>query len=148
MNANPVVSPADARPVLETAPLRPGFHRDQLSRFGDAFWDLSPAVFRNNRYSERGMPAPGAGSSRPTASGTYQPAQPAQPGQSVMVGGQPRGELLGPGFNLAISQFRPEGTREFIPARTGNISRKEHLQGAFARLTTRTHKIQRMKDEG
>lgn len=38
----------DTRPVLESAPLRDGFDRDQLSRVGDMHWDLSPAVFRNN----------------------------------------------------------------------------------------------------
>jgi hypothetical protein len=35
-------------PVLATAPLRPGFIRDDLSRFGDDSWDLAPAVFREN----------------------------------------------------------------------------------------------------
>jgi hypothetical protein len=48
VTANHVVPAADTRPVLATAPLKPGFHRQQLSRFGDASWDLSPAVFRNN----------------------------------------------------------------------------------------------------
>ena len=38
----------DARPVLETAALRPGFDRAQLSRVGDASWDLSPAIMRAN----------------------------------------------------------------------------------------------------
>jgi hypothetical protein len=36
----------DDHPVLATAPLRPGFDRDDLSRYGDASWDLGPAVFR------------------------------------------------------------------------------------------------------
>jgi hypothetical protein len=36
------------RPVLATAPLRPGFSRDDLSRYSDAIWDLGPAVFREN----------------------------------------------------------------------------------------------------
>lgn len=35
-------------PVLVNAPLRPGFVRDDLSRFGDDSWDLGPAVFREN----------------------------------------------------------------------------------------------------
>lgn len=35
-------------PVLATAPLRPGFDRAALSRYGDASWDLGPAVFREN----------------------------------------------------------------------------------------------------
>lgn len=49
MNVSPAMSAADAaRPVLAIAPLKPGFDRDQLSRFGDSSWDLSPAVFRNN----------------------------------------------------------------------------------------------------
>lgn len=39
--------PADA-PVLATAPLRPGFSRDSLPRYGDDSWDLGPAVFREN----------------------------------------------------------------------------------------------------
>jgi hypothetical protein len=34
--------------VLATAPLRPGFDRNDLSRYGDASWDLGPAVFREN----------------------------------------------------------------------------------------------------
>ncbi len=38
----------DASPVLASAPLRPGFSRDALSRYGDASWDLGPAVFREN----------------------------------------------------------------------------------------------------
>lgn len=38
----------DTAPVLTTAPLRPGFSRDTLSRYGDASWDLGPAVFREN----------------------------------------------------------------------------------------------------
>lgn len=43
-----VVAVPDASPVLATAPLRPGFSRDALSRYGDASWDLGPAVFREN----------------------------------------------------------------------------------------------------
>src|SRR5574337_1734732 len=38
----------DDVPVLTTAPLRPGFDRHDLSRYGDASWDLGPAVFREN----------------------------------------------------------------------------------------------------
>nr|WP_157357696.1 integrase [Mesorhizobium metallidurans] len=38
----------DLRPVLGTAPLKPGFDRDALSRYGDPSWDLGPAVFREN----------------------------------------------------------------------------------------------------
>jgi hypothetical protein len=38
----------DDRPVLAVAPLRPGFDRAALSRYGDASWDLAPAVFREN----------------------------------------------------------------------------------------------------
>lgn len=51
---NPAASPLsaadlpDERPVLATAPLRPGFDRADLSRYGDATWDLNPAVFREN----------------------------------------------------------------------------------------------------
>jgi integrase len=40
--------PLAGRPVLESAPLRPGFKRSALSRFGDSTWDLAPAVFRTN----------------------------------------------------------------------------------------------------
>ncbi len=40
--------PFDDRPVLVSAPLRLGYDRAQLSRYGDAVWDLSPAVFREN----------------------------------------------------------------------------------------------------
>ena len=38
----------DDRPVLATVPLRPGFDRADLSRYGDESWDLAPAVFREN----------------------------------------------------------------------------------------------------
>lgn len=38
----------DGRPVLVSAPLRPGFDRTALSQYGDEMWDLSPAVFREN----------------------------------------------------------------------------------------------------
>ena len=38
----------DDLPVLATAPLRPGFDRHDLSRYGDDSWDLGPAVFREN----------------------------------------------------------------------------------------------------
>jgi hypothetical protein len=56
---------------------------------------------------------------------------------------QPGGELLGPWIQVTIRQLRPEGSRELISARPRNISRKEHLQGAFTRLTTRTHNSQK-----
>ena len=55
--------------------------------------------------------------------------------------GELGGKLSRLRIQVAVSQLRPEGAREFIPARSGNISRKEHLQGAFARLTTRTHNL-------
>ena len=51
---NPAISPRPAptlpngRPVLTNAPLRPGFDRTDLSRYGDARWDFDPAVFREN----------------------------------------------------------------------------------------------------
>ena len=49
MNVSPEMLAANAaRPVLATGQLKAGFDRSQLSRFGDASWDLSPAVFRNN----------------------------------------------------------------------------------------------------
>jgi hypothetical protein len=38
----------DDRPVLTTAPLKPGHAREALSRVGDPSWDLGPAVFREN----------------------------------------------------------------------------------------------------
>jgi integrase len=38
----------DDEPVLAGALLRPGFRRDDLSRYGDDSWDLGPAVFREN----------------------------------------------------------------------------------------------------
>jgi hypothetical protein len=34
--------------VLATVPLKPGFDRSQLSRFADDYWNLSPAIFREN----------------------------------------------------------------------------------------------------
>ncbi|MGD9697413.1 MAG: integrase [Thermoleophilia bacterium] len=47
----PAHAPAPAlndRPVLATAPLKPGHAREALSRVGDPSWDLGPAVFREN----------------------------------------------------------------------------------------------------
>jgi hypothetical protein len=38
----------DVRPVLASVPLKAGFDRGNLSRYGDAVWDLGPAVFREN----------------------------------------------------------------------------------------------------
>lgn len=38
----------DDRPVLASAPLKKGFDRSCMSRYGDASWDLGPAVFREN----------------------------------------------------------------------------------------------------
>ena len=38
----------DDRPVLSSAPLKPGFDRGNLSRYSDPSWDLGPAVFREN----------------------------------------------------------------------------------------------------
>ena len=38
----------DALPVLISAPLRPGFDRAHISRYGDPVWDLAPGVFRDN----------------------------------------------------------------------------------------------------
>lgn len=40
--------PFAGKPVLDSAPLRPGHNRSALSRFEDSTWDLSPAVFREN----------------------------------------------------------------------------------------------------
>ena len=34
--------------MLASAPLKPGFDRARLSRYGDPVWDLEPAVFREN----------------------------------------------------------------------------------------------------
>ena len=49
MSNHSLISKVDAtHPVLATAPLKPGFERSELSKFGDDSWDLSPAVFRNN----------------------------------------------------------------------------------------------------
>ena len=38
----------DVLPVLLSAPLRPGFDRAHISRYGDPVWDLAPGVFRDN----------------------------------------------------------------------------------------------------
>ena len=38
----------DDRPVLASAPLKPGYAREDLSCVGDPSWDLGPAVFREN----------------------------------------------------------------------------------------------------
>lgn len=47
--ANAATAPLyDERPVLASAPLRPGFDRRHLSRYDDPSWDLGPAVFREN----------------------------------------------------------------------------------------------------
>lgn len=42
------VQELDLRPVLASVPLKPGFDRSNLSCYGDANWDLGPAVFREN----------------------------------------------------------------------------------------------------
>jgi hypothetical protein len=55
--------------------------------------------------------------------------------------GEPRGKLACLRFELTIRQLRPEGARQFFSARSRYVSRKEHLQGAFARLTSRTHNL-------
>ena len=34
--------------MFASTPLKPGFDRDTLSRYGDSSWDLGPAVFREN----------------------------------------------------------------------------------------------------
>lgn len=47
-NSRLAAATLDDHPVLETAPLLPGFDRNDLSRYGDASWDLGPAVFREN----------------------------------------------------------------------------------------------------
>ena len=44
----PTFLESDLRPALTFAPLKPGFVRDALSRYGDPSWDLGPAVFREN----------------------------------------------------------------------------------------------------
>ena len=47
--ANAATAPRrEDRPVLASAPLRPGFDRRDLSRYEDPSWDLGPAVFREN----------------------------------------------------------------------------------------------------
>lgn len=46
--SRPATCVPDDRPVLTSLPLRPGFVREHLSRYCDASWDLSPAVFREN----------------------------------------------------------------------------------------------------
>lgn len=46
--ANAAAPRLDDRPVLASAPLRPGFDRRDLSRYDDPSWDLGPAVFREN----------------------------------------------------------------------------------------------------
>lgn len=38
----------NALPVLLSAPLRTGFDRAHISRYGDPVWDLAPGVFRDN----------------------------------------------------------------------------------------------------
>lgn len=44
----PRLQELDDRPVLASAPLKKDFDRSCLSRYGDASWDLGPAVFREN----------------------------------------------------------------------------------------------------
>jgi hypothetical protein len=46
--ADPKPHEPDNQPVLAAAPLKPGFHRDDLSRYSDSSWNLGPAVFREN----------------------------------------------------------------------------------------------------
>src|SRR5687767_11686929 len=51
-------------------------------------------------------------------------------------------------LSVGVAKFRPVGTEYLIRDSAGNISRKEHLQGALARLTSRTHNTSRMKNKG
>ena len=48
-------SESDNRPVLVDAPLRPGFDRENLSRYGDATWDLGvPCSARTSEVPTQG----------------------------------------------------------------------------------------------
>ena len=50
-------------------------------------------------------------------------------------------------FDVSFAQFCPVGANYFLGRRAGNISRKEHLQGTFACLTTGTHITPGMKEQ-
>src|SRR5690349_21213122 len=54
---------------------------------------------------------------------------------------QPRGESAGRLIEVGFSQLSPIATDHIVRSHFGNISRKEHLQGTFTRLTSRTHKV-------
>jgi hypothetical protein len=60
---------------------------------------------------------------------------------------QARSKLACRVIDISLTKLTPVGLYQFIWRSLGNISRKEHLQGAFARLTPRTHNISRMKAE-
>src|SRR6266446_6546488 len=49
-------------------------------------------------------------------------------------------EILSRRLNVCVTQLRPIEPHDIIYARARHISRKEHLQGTFTRLTSRTHR--------
>ena len=59
---------------------------------------------------------------------------------------EPRREFTRRFLRLGIAQLRPVGVQNLFRDSLGEISRKEHLQGAFTRLTSRTHNA--LRDEG
>jgi hypothetical protein len=64
------------------------------------------------------------------------------------AGSQARSKGAGCILDVRFAQFRPVRANYVLGGRTGNISRKEHLQGAFTRLTSRTHNNSGIKKRG
>ena len=64
------------------------------------------------------------------------------------AGRQSRGKFASRFLNVSVTQFRPIRPHHLVVGRFGYISGKEHLQGALARLTSRTHIASEMKAEG
>src|ERR1041385_739378 len=61
--------------------------------------------------------------------------------------GEPGSELPGCCVEIGLSQLSPVTSDHFVRRHFGNVSRKEHLQGAFTRLTSRTHRITKNSHE-
>jgi hypothetical protein len=60
---------------------------------------------------------------------------------------QPRRKLARRRLRILVTQLRPVRAHKLVRTGFGNISRKEHLQGALTRLTSRPHITPVMSDE-
>jgi hypothetical protein len=62
-------------------------------------------------------------------------------------GSKPGREFTRRFLRLGVVQLGPVGFQNLFRDSMSEISRKEHLQGALTRLTSRTHNASGMKDE-